>query len=283
MGRGARLLLVPVLALASGCAAVPAGPAADGPGVASPSEQRYTVSATVLESPDHGPQLCHVVAESLPPQCGGPDVVGWDWSEVDGEESVNGTTWGSYRVVGTWDGDALTLTEPPGPAGEGEEWPREDLSTPCPTPDGGWPIADPATATADGRQAAIDYASRQPDLGGVWLDNEAELADVLPGVYEQAVLNATFTRDIERHEAELRSRYGGPLCVARAEHSQAELHSLQQRVDETLRGQLLSSGSGVRGHVQVVVTFLDQEVRDRVAEVDPDGLVELHGWLQPVG
>ena len=280
MSRRAGLVLAPAVALASGCAAVPA---ADRPGATSPSEQRYTVSATVLESPNHGPQLCHAVAESLPPQCGGPDVVGWDWSEVDGEESVNGTTWGEYRVVGTWDGDALTLTEPPGPAGGGEDWPDQDRTTPCPTPDGGWGIDDPATATGDDRQAAIDYASRQPDLGAVWLDDQAELADVLPGVYEQAVLNATFTRDLERHEAELRSLYGGPLCVTRAEHSQAELHALQRRVDEALRGQLLSSSSGVHGRVQVVVTFIDQEVRDRVAEVDPDGLVELHGWLQPVG
>ncbi len=276
-------MLIPAVALASGCGAVSADPTAERSGAASPTAQRYTVSATVLESPDHGPQLCHVVADSLPPQCGGPDVVGWDWSEVDGEESANGTTWGDYRVVGTWDGDALTLTEPPGPAGGDDEWPDQDLTTPCPTPDGGWPIDDPATATGDGRQAAIDYANRQPDLGAVWLDNEADLADVLPGVYEQAVLNATFTRDLERHEAELRSRYGGPLCVTRAEHSQAELSSLQRRVDEALRGQLLSSSAGVRGQVQVVVTFLDQEVRDRVAEVDPDGLVELHGWLQPVG
>ncbi|WP_406673857.1 hypothetical protein WBK31_35795 [Nonomuraea sp. N2-4H] len=75
-------------------------------------------SVTVLESPEHGPQLCSTVAESLPPQCSGPDVVGWDWSKVR-HESHGGTTWGQYRVVGTWDGAKLTLTEPPGPATSG--------------------------------------------------------------------------------------------------------------------------------------------------------------------
>ncbi|MBW3549122.1 MAG: hypothetical protein KY452_13460 [Actinobacteria bacterium] len=70
---------------------------------------RYTATTTVLESPDHGPQLClGGVQESYPPQCGGPDVIGWDWDVVQGEESANGTTWGTYTVVGTWDGEALT-------------------------------------------------------------------------------------------------------------------------------------------------------------------------------
>jgi hypothetical protein len=79
-------------------------------------ETRYEATTTVLESTDHGPQLClGGVAESYPPQCGGPDVLGWDWNDVEGEESASGTTWGSYRVVGTWDGEALALTEPPSP------------------------------------------------------------------------------------------------------------------------------------------------------------------------
>ncbi len=46
---------------------------------------------------------------------------------------------------------------------------------------------------------------------------------------------------------------------------------------------MLSSATDVRGRVRVVVPFVDQEVRDRVAKVDSDGLVELRAWLQPVG
>jgi len=78
-----------------------------------PADQRYTATATVLESPEHGPQLCSGVRDSYPPQCGGPDIVGWDWDDVPAKESANGTTWGAYTVVGTWDGTTLTLTEPP--------------------------------------------------------------------------------------------------------------------------------------------------------------------------
>ena len=42
-----------------------------------------------------------------PPQCGGPEIVGWDWDAVDLEESASGVTWGTYAVVGTWDGTTV--------------------------------------------------------------------------------------------------------------------------------------------------------------------------------
>jgi hypothetical protein len=270
------LLAVPVLVLAAGCAER-ADPTTAG------SAGRFEVSTTVLESPDHGPQLCAAVAESYPPQCGGPDIVGWDWSDVDGEESANGTTWGSYRVVGTWDGGRLTLTEPPGEPSEGAPGSEPDFTTPCPPPAGGWAVDDPATATERGREAAANYANEQPDLGSVWLDSGAELADVLPDVAEQAVLNVSFTGNLDRHERELRLRYGGPLCVTQAERSQEELVQLQQEVHDALGDEALSSSAnGQRGIVEVMVTVVDDELRSRVAEVDPDGLVELHGWLRPV-
>ena len=48
---------------------------------------------------------------SLPPRCGGPEVAGWDWDAVEAE-SASGTTWGSYVLVGTFDGGTFTLTEP---------------------------------------------------------------------------------------------------------------------------------------------------------------------------
>jgi hypothetical protein len=57
-------------------------------------DQRYEGSFTLLESAEHGPELCHEVFTSLPPQCGGPSVVGWDWDAVDGEKTMSGTTWG---------------------------------------------------------------------------------------------------------------------------------------------------------------------------------------------
>ena len=68
-------------------------------------------SGTVLDD-GSGPQLClGGVAESLPPQCGGIPLVGWDWGAVEGEESAAGTTWGDFQVVGTYDGEVFTVTD----------------------------------------------------------------------------------------------------------------------------------------------------------------------------
>ncbi len=42
-----------------------------------------TTTGTVLEDAGHGPQLCvGAVATSYPPQCGGPDVLGFSFDDV---------------------------------------------------------------------------------------------------------------------------------------------------------------------------------------------------------
>lgn len=59
-------------------------------------------------------QLClGGVMESFPPQCTGVPLVGWDWADVDGSETSGDVTWGVYAVQGTYDGDLLTVTQPP--------------------------------------------------------------------------------------------------------------------------------------------------------------------------
>lgn len=69
---------------------------------------------TVIQKQDGPVQLClGPITMIYPPDCGGPDVMGWDWDAVDGAETVHGTTWGTYAVQGTWDGGRLTLTQDP--------------------------------------------------------------------------------------------------------------------------------------------------------------------------
>jgi len=60
-----------------------------------------------------GARLCFAVMESYPPQCGGLPVAGWTWDGLEGAETANGVTWGAYAVQGTYDGEALTVTQPP--------------------------------------------------------------------------------------------------------------------------------------------------------------------------
>lgn len=89
---------------------------------------------TVLQKDDEAPQLClGAIAESYPPQCSGPEVVGWDWATVDGEESASGVTWGAYAVTGTWDGTEFTA----------ESAVMLALYDPMPVVD---PLTDPANA-----------------------------------------------------------------------------------------------------------------------------------------
>jgi hypothetical protein len=111
-------LAVSALILA-GCAGSPSDHQAGAPGdrVAAgngiPAEGEVAGQGTVLQIDAQTPQLClGAVAESYPPQCGGPEILDWNWDAVDLEETASGVTWGTYAVVGTWDGTRFTLTQP---------------------------------------------------------------------------------------------------------------------------------------------------------------------------
>jgi hypothetical protein len=274
------------------CLAVSAcGPTDDTPVVAGdqpPSSTRYRVSATVLESPDHGPQLCQAVAESYPPQCGGPDIGGWDWADVEDEESASGTTWGTYQVTGTWDGMRLTLTESPAPPRTQEPDEGVDLSTPCPEPAGGWQVVDEATTTEQALSMAQQRANSLPGFAGLWIDQSINPASTLENPPEDAmndptklILNVRFTQDREGAEAALREIWGGALCVSPAERSLADLQAIQAElsgVDVTM-----SSISQAANTVEVQVPVADPALQSDYDARYGDGAVNVTGWLQPVG
>lgn len=112
------LVAASAMLVLAGCADTRPGGAGTGsdaawtpPSPASPVE--VSAVGTVLEA-DDGPELClGPIAESYPPQCSGPPIVGWDWSAVEGEESASGVTWGAYAVRGEWDGETFTVTGDP--------------------------------------------------------------------------------------------------------------------------------------------------------------------------
>ncbi|MFI2362796.1 hypothetical protein [Promicromonospora sp. NPDC019610] len=122
-----------------------------------------TAVATVLQEGDDPPELClGGVAESYPPQCGGPEIVGWDWDAVDAEESAQGTTWGTYTVEGTWDGETFDLTE----AGAAPAEPSASPDDPRLAPDD----AGAAGAGSDADELQNEVFD---DLGGLtgWVEN----------------------------------------------------------------------------------------------------------------
>lgn len=252
---------------------------------------RFTATGTVLESPQHGPQLCSGVEDSYPPQCGGPGIIGWDWDAAPGAKSASGTTWGEYTVVGTWDGEALTLTEPPTePQRQQEPEDHGRFTTPCPQPDGGWQVVNAATATDEAMQAAIAHARAQADVGGVWLDQSINPAAREEPIDEGAmndptrlVLNITFTGDLERHEAELREHWGGPLCVSEAPASLADLEAIREEVQAEVGGRMTySSVDEVRGRIEIGVHIDDQGFQDRFDERYGEGAVVVGATLRPL-
>lgn len=100
------------IAMLGGCAS-PAAPGAQPPAeIAAHGE--VVGQGTVLQQGDSAPQFCvGAVTASYPPLCSGPDVVGWDWTRIEGHETAGTVTWGAYVINGRWDGKRLTVTQPP--------------------------------------------------------------------------------------------------------------------------------------------------------------------------
>ncbi|MDQ0648567.1 hypothetical protein QFZ53_002763 [Microbacterium natoriense] len=74
---------------------------------------RVIATGTVIDDGGHV-QLClGAVAESHPPQCSGVPLEGWTWEGVDGSETADTTTWGTYAVYGIFDGEKVAVTDPP--------------------------------------------------------------------------------------------------------------------------------------------------------------------------
>ncbi|HSK16084.1 MAG TPA: hypothetical protein VK915_07935 [Gaiellaceae bacterium] len=244
----------------------------------------YEVNATILEAGDAGPMLClGAIADSYPPQCGDVPLAGWDWDAVEGEEHAAGTTWGSYRVVGRFDGETFVVTEV-APFGEGPPGPgAPDFTTSCPEPEGGWAVVDPARVSEEDFGAAVAYAESQPESVAVWVDQPG-------GPSGLRILNATFTGELERHEAGLRELWGGPLCVAPSEGPTAsELEQIRAEAealveDELPFGLLWSSGPGVEPAIEIgVVVDPGGEAQAVLDGRYGVGTVRLIPALRPVG
>lgn len=299
--RTAGAVLLGAALAACGTPAPPGDTAGDPPGDVVPVREPALVAegdvvegvGTVLESPEHGPQLCFSVDESLPPQCGGPEVVGWDWDAVP-HESAQGVRWtDSVAVVGRWDGGRLLLTEPPtepaSPTTDAE--PLEDeFASPCPEPEGGWQPVDPARATDEALSALQETLTGTPEFAGLWLDQgylgedrTSEELEREANDPQRYVVNVRTTGDTEDYEERIREFWGGALCVSPAEHSMAELEAVADEVPDVVPQDLLVGwGPDVRANrVEVGVVVVTQEVQREMHERFGPRVVALRGALQP--
>lgn len=233
----------------------PTGPDAPPPAATEPEQaQLYEVSALVLENEDHGPMVClGMVLTSLPPQCGDVPLANWDWEAVEGERTRAGTTWGAYHLVGTYGGRSFAVTEVglqrDDPPASGTD---ADFASPCPEPEGGWTGLDNATQEDDGPAAA--YARAQPEYVTSWVTH----LDPAEREFGPVLLNVVFTGGRERHEAEIRKVWKGPLCVVEREVPPAtELARIRKEVEASLDElgleMLWSSGPGVEPVIEIGV------------------------------
>jgi hypothetical protein len=249
---------------------------------------RYRAAATVLESPGHGPQLCSTVAESLPPQCGGPDVVGWDWTAVPAE-SVGGTTWGDYELVGTFADGAFTLTEPavvrdPHAQPTGAPVEEDRFATRCAPPAGGWVPPDPARATDEALQAAQELAAGTPGYAGLWIDQQLPAGELTEGNGndpQRIVLNASTAGDVAALDAALRQVWGGSLCVSSALRREADLLAVSAELRD-VPGALSSGPDPTTGTVALTVVRATLEQQQELDDRFGAGMVRLEGWLAPI-
>jgi len=239
-------------------------------------------SFTVLESPEHGPQLCSAVAESLPPQCAGADIEGWKWDGVR-SESVRGTTWGDFEVTGTYVDGIFTLTEPARPA-RYPEASDEPVPTPCPEPPGGWKPADPSRATPAAQDEAILVAGESAELGGVWISwlvPTSELTEQNANDPSLYVLNISTRGDTAAMEQKVRNVWGGSLCVSSADRTEYELNQIANQV---MKWPGVTSGGpdNVEGNVDVGVWVVTESLWRRAVNEFGPGVVDFGGLLQPV-
>jgi hypothetical protein len=286
-----RLLLVGIPLLLAGCATSDPGGQAPAQTVGA-QERRYQATATVLQSRDHGPQLCLTAfAAAGLPACRGLPIPNWRWDQVQGEQTANGITWGRYQLVGSYDGASFTVTRaalaPPERQPSHQEQFQHEPKPGCPEPAGGWAVPDPARDSDRFLEVLARMARAQPDFAGLWVSYLAPMGHNVAEDPGEFVLNVAFTGELARHEAELRPRWGGRLCVTRQQRPYRQL----VRIQRDLHGEAGSDlglrvlGSGIRESANAVdlqVVVLEERARAALEARYGAGAVQATAALTPV-
>jgi len=228
-------------------------------------EVRTSGLVMVIDEGD-GPELClGAVAESYPPQCGGPALADFDWGDA-GSEEASGVRWGSYALTGTFDGTTFTVTDAiPAALYDTMAAPEEEpLAAACDSPT----TTDTAKATPEDMDATLAAASALPTYASAWLTGNT--------------INVAVTEDAEGAEAELRTTWGGMLCVTTVERTDADLNEVNQELQAALGDQLLTSGSTSPDSLDAQVVFDDGSIQEWADATYGDGLVRISSALVPV-
>lgn len=238
---------------------------ADGAPTPVPDGEVRTQGLVMVLDDGDGPELClGGVAESYPPQCGGPALTDFGWGDV-GFEEASGVRWGQYALTGTYDGTAFTVTDAiPAALYDVMAEPEQDpLAAACDDAT----TTDTAKATPEDMDATLAAASALPTYATAWLTGNT--------------INVAVTGDAEGAESELRKTWGGMLCVTTVERTEADLNEVNQELQVMLGEQLLTSGSFAPDSLDAQVVFDDGSIQEWVDANYGDGLVRISSALEP--
>jgi hypothetical protein len=249
-------------------------PPATTPPLTTPAEPQIVEALyTVLDGPDHGPQLClGGTFDSGPPGCGDPvDLVGFSWDSINDEDSAGeGVTRGTPYIKGEYDSVANTLTVIEQRPGNNDDAARiyatihqADHSTPCEAPADGWP-------------------ARTQE----WPEEQIAAIDGFAGAWAEAghPMTVKFTGDLAAAEAAVRQYYNDAVCIVPADHSFSELTQAQTRLLEMgqpfLTVDVIVDATGE--WVDAVTVGPHPELQAEVDAMFGPGVVRLRSLMIPV-
>ena len=241
-----------------------AAPSGEAPTPVPDGEVRTQGLVMVLDDGDGAEMCLGGVAESYPPQCGGPALADFAWGDV-GFEEASGERWGQYALTGTFDGTTFTVTDAiPAALYDGRAEPEPDpLEAACDDPT----TTDTSRATPEDMDATLAAASALPTYATAWLTGNT--------------INVAVTEDAAGAEAELRRTWGGMLCVTTVERTEADLNEVNQELQAALGAQLLTSGSFTPDSLDAQVVFDDGSIQEWADATYGDGLVTISSALEP--
>ncbi|WP_156971587.1 hypothetical protein [Knoellia flava] len=232
--------------------------------VVDPAGELVAHGLLMQDSPASPVELClGGVAESYPPQCGGPRIVGdVDWEPLR-PQRASGVTWteGEVWVVGRYapggDSGSVTLTRPIALT------PPEGVTVPSPEPLAFPQLCDDPYAGGGRRGAGSPeqlalVSERMAALDGYvgsWVSDGSSLFNVL------------VTGDAVAARDELRSVWPGGLCVEQRDlATEADVRAAQEALSAEVPGLLGSAGDSVQGRLDVHVMVLDAATRERILD-----------------
>jgi len=242
-----------------------------------------TGQGVVRQLNDDPPVVCFAqVAEGYPPECDGPLILGMDWEEMPNQRQAQDVRWGEARVVGTYDGQAFTLSRPPmaptfpvEPDGGIGLDPRAQL---CAEPyaDGGSPWDGTSEEAEQGRREAARILESKSGYASSFVTEQGSVLNVLvvPG------------SDLVALREDLREVWSGGLCVqSRSAPPRDAVYDAMDALGRASLPELYSWSAAPEGGLNVEVLLADDDTVNAVhqavsAYVDPDD-VHINGALVP--